>query len=148
MKGIQMSKCILDLSFLSSPQAIDMKTLVRNGRAVLPEGIERLDILVEDGRIAALLPPVDRVSGPPRDRRLRRYVLPGFTSTLAFRQVFLRGESVVEGGGLTHADRPLGLALQRPGLSHPFLNSISTAQRNPCPPRHTRASGRLPDPQD
>lgn len=39
---------------------------------------------------------------------------PGFTSTLAFRQVFLRGEAVVEGGELTHADRPLGLALQGP----------------------------------
>lgn len=41
----------LDLSFLSSPQAIDMKTLVRNGRAVPPEGIERLDILIEDGEL-------------------------------------------------------------------------------------------------
>lgn len=39
---------------------------------------------------------------------------PGFTSTLAFRQVFLRGESLVEGGELTHADRPLGQALQSP----------------------------------
>lgn len=39
---------------------------------------------------------------------------PGFTSTLAFRQVFLRGESVVEKGQLTHADRPRGLALQGP----------------------------------
>ena len=39
---------------------------------------------------------------------------PGFTSTLAFRHVFLRGESVVEDGELTHADRPLGLALQGP----------------------------------
>ena len=37
---------------------------------------------------------------------------PGFTSTLAFRHVFLRGESVVEEGQLTHAERPLGLALQ------------------------------------
>ncbi|MDE3245887.1 MAG: amidohydrolase family protein, partial [Acidobacteriota bacterium] len=39
---------------------------------------------------------------------------PGFTSTLAFRQVFLRGESIVEGGELMHADRPLGRALQGP----------------------------------
>ncbi|MBL0211120.1 MAG: amidohydrolase family protein [Holophagaceae bacterium] len=39
---------------------------------------------------------------------------PGFTSTLAFRHVFLRGESLVEGGELTHADRPLGQALQGP----------------------------------
>jgi len=37
---------------------------------------------------------------------------PGFTSTLAFRQVFLRGESVVVDGLLTHADHPQGLALQ------------------------------------
>jgi len=39
---------------------------------------------------------------------------PGFTSTLAFRHVFLRGESVVEEGQLMHAERPLGLALQGP----------------------------------
>ncbi len=37
---------------------------------------------------------------------------PGFTSTLAFRQVFLRGEPVVEAGLLTHAEHPRGLALQ------------------------------------
>jgi dihydropyrimidinase len=37
---------------------------------------------------------------------------PGFNSTLAFQHVLLRGESVVEDGQLTHAERPLGLALQ------------------------------------
>ena len=39
---------------------------------------------------------------------------PGFASTLAFRHVFLGGESVVEAGELTNVDRPLGLALQGP----------------------------------
>ena len=39
---------------------------------------------------------------------------PDFTSTLAFRHVFLRGESVVEDGQLTHAENPRGLALQGP----------------------------------
>jgi len=55
-----------------------MKMLVRHGQVVLDESIEPLDILVEDGRIAALLPtgteaPADRVIDA-----LGGYVLPGF----------------------------------------------------------------------
>jgi dihydropyrimidinase len=37
---------------------------------------------------------------------------PDFTSALAFRHVFLRGEPVVEDGQLIHTGRPLGMALQ------------------------------------
>jgi dihydropyrimidinase len=55
-----------------------MKTLVRHGRAVLPEGIEPLDILVEDGQIAALLPPGTTAVADQMIDAAGCYVLPGF----------------------------------------------------------------------
>jgi dihydropyrimidinase len=54
-----------------------MRTLVRNGRAALDGRIKRADILVEDGRIAA----VGQLASASADRELDAsgcYVLPGF----------------------------------------------------------------------
>lgn len=53
-----------------------MRTLVRNGRAALPEGIRDADVLVEDGRIAA----VGHLGAVSADRTIDAagcYVLPG-----------------------------------------------------------------------
>ena len=55
-----------------------MKTLVRHGHAVLPDGIQPLDILVEDGRIAALLPPGTEIQADRVIDATGCYVLPGF----------------------------------------------------------------------
>jgi len=55
-----------------------MTTLVRNGRVVLDEGIEPLDIFVEDGRIAALLAPGSEARADQVIDASGCYVLPGF----------------------------------------------------------------------
>ncbi len=55
-----------------------MKTRVRNGRLVLEDRIEPLDILVEDGRILALLPPGSEAAADRVIDAAGGYVLPGF----------------------------------------------------------------------
>ena len=55
-----------------------MRILLHHGRAVLSEGIEPLDILVEDGHIAALVPPGTEAEADRVIDAFGCYVLPGF----------------------------------------------------------------------